>query len=90
MPSAIPRADESVGWPNLDCCPHKHRASVPCPPSATWLVLHFCPDCDETRQLYCRKHRDRHMPSGDAHHTLPPAPAEADHGQLAAGEGGKG
>lgn len=24
---------------------------------------------------------------GDAHHT-PPAPAEADHGQLAAGEGG--
>jgi hypothetical protein len=26
-------------------------------------VLHFCPACDEPKQLYCRTHRDRHMPA---------------------------
>lgn len=87
MPRQFGKVDISATW-SCPRCPHRHAPLAPCPPSATWLVLHFCPDCREDLQLYCRKHRDRHMPSGDAHHT-PPAPAEADHGQLAAGEGGE-
>lgn len=61
--SARQAVDESVGWPNLPCCPRRHKVSVPCPPSGVWLVLTLCPACDEPKQLYCRTHRDRHMPA---------------------------
>lgn len=63
MGSALPKVDESTGWPSLPCCPHRHKVSTPCPPSDTWLVLHFCPACDEPKRFYCRTHRDRHMPA---------------------------
>ena len=81
MGSALPKADESLGWPNLPCCPHRHPVSVPCPPTGTWLVLALCPACTPAKGLYCRTHRDRHAP---APHALP-AP-EQDVRGLAAGE----
>jgi hypothetical protein len=88
MPRQSGKVDESAGWPNLPCCPHRHKVSVPCPPSSAWLVLHFCPGCNETTGLHCRTHRDRHMPPGDPHHTVP-EPAE-DGRMRAAGERSEG
>jgi hypothetical protein len=88
MPRQFGKVDESAGWPNLPCCPHRHRVSTPCPPSNTWLVLHFCPACNEVTGLYCRTHRDRRMPTGDAHHTVPEATQDVR--GLAAGERSEG
>ena len=75
-----PVVDISVAWA-CPRCPYKHGPNAVCPPGGRWLVLHFCPDCDESKQLYCRTHRDRHMPQpGDPRHTLPPAgPEQAEH-----------
>ncbi len=86
MPRQFGKVDISAGW-FCTSCPHKHAPLAPCPPAATWLLLHFCPDCDEPKQLYCRRHRDRHMPTGDAHHPET-GPAGLDVQQLRAGETG--
>lgn len=86
MPSAIPKVDVSTTWAPCLRCPHKHPAHAACPPSGVWLVLTLCPMCNATTQLYCRKHRDRHMPlvlTGD--HPLGIA-AVPDARGLAAGE----
>jgi hypothetical protein len=88
MPRQFGKVDVSASWPPCQSCPHRHAALAPCPPSNAWLVLHFCPACSEATGLYCRTHRDRHMPSGDAHHTVP-EPAE-DGRMRAAGERSEG
>lgn len=44
---------------------------------------------DQQGHAFCRR-CSLAIVDGDPRHTLPPAPAEADHGQLAAGEGGEG
>jgi hypothetical protein len=89
MPRQFGKVDESAGWPNLPCCPHRHKVSVPCPPSGVWLVLTLCRACNPTTGLYCRTHRDRHMPQPVDHPET--APAGLDVQQLRAGEtGGEG
>jgi hypothetical protein len=55
--SARQAVDESVGWPNLPCCPYRHKVSVPCPPSGVWLVLTLCRRCDPKTEIYCGEHR---------------------------------
>lgn len=84
-PRQFGKADESIGWPNLPCCPYRHRVSTPCPKALVWLVLHFCPACNEKTGLYCRTHRDRRMPALPA---VLPDLIGADVQRLAAGEDG--
>ena len=69
--SRSPAVDVSVTWAACGSCPYRHPSHAPCPPGGTWLVLHFCPACDESKQLYCRKHRDRHVPELSV---VPPLP----------------
>lgn len=83
-PRQFGKIDSSATW-FCTSCPHKHAPTAPCPPSATWLVLHFCPHCNEAKSLYCFTHRDRHLPSGDAHHTPAAVPPD-DAKQRAAGD----
>lgn len=56
MGSAIPKVDESVGWPNLPCCPYRHKVSSPCPLRGVWMVLVLCAKCDPKTQIYCGNH----------------------------------
>jgi hypothetical protein len=80
-PRQFGKADASIGWPNLPCCPYRHPVSAPCPQPLVWLVLTLCLACSPTKQLYCRTHRDRHAP---ALHAVPEVPVDVQ--QLAAGE----
>ena len=57
MGSALPKVDESAGWPKLPCCPHRHKVSVPCPPTGIWLVLVLCHRCDPGTEIYCAEHK---------------------------------
>lgn len=61
-PAAV---DVSVHWSCLRC-PYKHAPLALCPASGVWLVLELCPACNERTGLYCRTHRDRHMPEPPA------------------------
>ena len=80
-PRQFGKVDTSTGWPPCGSCPHSHMPGSACPPTGVWLVLHFCPACNATTQLYCRTHRDRHAPQ----QAPIPAPPQDVRG-LAAGE----
>lgn len=84
MPRQFGKVDVSASWPPCRSCPHRHPSHAPCPPSGVWLVLALCPACNPAKELYCRTHRDRHMPPLQLVPALP-AP-EQDVQQLAAGE----
>ena len=56
-PRQFGKADESIGWPNLPCCPHRHRASTPCPPTDVWLLPVLCHRCKPGQ--YCGYHGGR-------------------------------
>lgn len=86
-PHQFGKADASIGWPKLPCCPYRHPVSVACPPPLVWLVLTLCPACNPTTGLYCRTHRDRHMPTP---HPADLPPPTLDARSMAAGEGGEG
>lgn len=79
MPRQFGKVDLSATWACVRC-PYKHAPDALCPAPGVWLVLELCPACNERTGLYCRTHRDRHPPKGDAHHALPDAPeAQAAH-----------
>jgi len=82
MPRQFGKVDLSATWA-CPRCPYKHAPLAACPPPGTWLVLHLCPACNERTGLYCRTHRDRHMPTaGD----IPVSAPERDVQQLRTGE----
>lgn len=82
MPRQFGKLDASTGWPQLSCCPHRHPVSAQCPPTGVWLVLALCPACNPAKDLYCRTHRDRHVPALQ----LVDANTTGDAQMLAAGE----
>jgi hypothetical protein len=84
MPRQFGKVDVSASWAVCAACPCRHPSHAPCPPVEVWLVLHFCPACNEATLLYCRTHRDRHMP---ALALVPPLP-ELDIQQRRLGEDG--
>lgn len=38
MPSATPKADVSLSWPDCPACDAKHRPNTPCPRRGVWLA----------------------------------------------------
>lgn len=82
VPRQFGKVDVSATWAPCLRCPHKHPSHASCPPTGVWLVLALCPACNPTTGLYCRTHRDRHMPKSGI---MPDPPAE-DGQRLAAGE----
>jgi hypothetical protein len=83
MPRQFGKIDESAGWPNLPCCPYRHRVTTACPPAGAWLVLLLCHHCNPKTGLYCKTHRDRTMPALQ----LVDAPPVDDVQMLRTGEG---
>lgn len=61
MPRQFGKVDISATWACARC-PYKHAPLAACPSPGVWLVLALCPACNQRTGLYCRTHRDRHMP----------------------------